>query len=64
MTHYLVIKGTKVKVEAGCYHPEAEDCNGCPTGYGDCETCRYGQAVVSIKDLFELQDEGKEELKN
>lgn len=29
---------------------------GHPTGYGDCGTCRFGQALVSIQDLYELQD--------
>lgn len=57
MTHYLRSKDgiLDVKVEMGCKHPDIKNNStesiGCN---GECESCNYGNAELSIKDFLEL----------
>lgn len=57
MTHYIKIKGLVVKADCGCYYPyEDKIDNTCPLHTGNCESCQYGKAEISLADLFALQD--------
>lgn len=55
MTHYVKIDGAEIKIEMGCFYPDndSQD-NNCPIGSGDCQSCKYGQAKMSIGDCMKL----------
>lgn len=42
-----------VTVNFSCSHPELKH-NTCPTGYGDCGSCKHCTATLSAPDFFEL----------
>lgn len=56
MTHYQDVNGRRIKFDCGCFHPGIEG-NTCPTGSGDCESCEYGKAELTIYDLYYLLDQ-------
>lgn len=54
MTHRIKTNDGIVTVNMGCAHPDFEN-RRCT---GNCETCKYGEATLTIADFFRLAPEG------